>query len=166
MFVRVKRSVSKNSTSYSIIKDVYRNGKKTSKVVEALGNDEDILRKHPGVDPYTWAKEYAKKLTQEEKENSYKIIASYSPTKQIQLNKQTLFNTGYLFLQSIYHVLKLCKLAYYSRSSILNLFSCLSEVMCYYFHFISYVKKNMHAISLLFQEKKMPFKRHLLLSLI
>lgn len=110
MFVRVKRSVSKNSTSYSIIKDVYRNGKKTSKVVEALGNDEDILRKHPGVDPYTWAKEYAKKLTQEEKENSYKIIASYSPTKQIQLNKQTLFNTGYLFLQSIYHELKLDKI--------------------------------------------------------
>src|SRR5690625_4789000 len=108
--MRVKRSVSKNSTSYSIIKDIYRNGKKTSKVVEALGNDEDILRKHPGVDPYTWAKEYAKKLTQEEKENSYKIIASYSPTKQIQLNKQTLFNTGYLFLQSIYHELKLDKI--------------------------------------------------------
>lgn len=66
--MRVKRSFSKNSTSYSIIKDVYRDGKKTSKVVEALGNDEEILKKHPGVDPYTWAKEYAEKLTQEEKD--------------------------------------------------------------------------------------------------
>ena len=107
--MRVKKSVSKNSTSYSIIKDIYRNGKKTSKVVEALGNEEEILKKHPSVDPYTWAKEYAKKLTQEEKESNYKIITKYSPTKQIELNKQTLFNAGYLFLQSIYHELKLDK---------------------------------------------------------
>lgn len=105
--MRVKKSVSDNSTSYSIIKDVYRDGKKTSKVVEALGNDEEILERHPGVNPYTWAKEYAKKLTQEEKESSYKVIARYSPTKQIELNKQTLFNAGYFFLQSIYHELKL-----------------------------------------------------------
>ncbi|GAB3803514.1 IS1634 family transposase [Virgibacillus kimchii] len=105
--MRIKKSVSKGSTSYSVIKDVYRNGKKTSKVVEALGNDEEILEKHPGVDPYTWAKEYAKKLTQEEKESNYKIIARYSPAKQIELNKQTLFNSGYLFLQSLYHKLKL-----------------------------------------------------------
>lgn len=109
MFMRVKRSVSKNSTSYSIIKDVYRNGKKTSKVVEALGNDEEISQKYPGIDPYTWAKEYAKELREQEKESNRKVIAQYSPIKQIPLNKQTLFNTGYLFLQSIYHGLKLDK---------------------------------------------------------
>lgn len=108
--MRIKKSVSKGSTSYSVIKDVYRNGKKTSKIVEALGNDEDILEKHPHVDPYTWAKEYAKKLTQEEKESNYKVIAKYSPTKQIELNKQTLFHSGYLFLQSIYYELKLDKI--------------------------------------------------------
>lgn len=105
--MRVKKSVSKNSTSYSIIKDVFRNGKKSSKVVEALGNDEEILVKHPGVDPYTWAKEYAKELTQKEKESSQKVIVKYSPMKQIALNKQRQFNTGYFFLQSIYHELKL-----------------------------------------------------------
>lgn len=49
------------------------------------------------MNPYTWAKEYVKKLTEEEKENNFKIIAKYSPTKQIALNKQTLFNAGYLF---------------------------------------------------------------------
>ncbi|GAA3719252.1 hypothetical protein GCM10022378_06790 [Salinicoccus jeotgali] len=108
--MRIKKSVSKGSTSYSVIKDVYRNGKKTSKIVEALGNDEAILEKHPHVDPYTWAKEYAKKLTQEEKESSYKVIAKYSPTKQIKLNKQTLFHSGYLFLQSLYYELKLDKI--------------------------------------------------------
>ena len=50
--MRVKKSQSKHSTSYMIIKDVYVNGKKTTKVVEALGNDKEILEKHPGVDPY------------------------------------------------------------------------------------------------------------------
>jgi transposase len=105
--VRIKKSVSKNSTSYSVIKDVYRNGKKTSKVIEALGNEEEILEKHPGVDPYTWAKEYAKQLTQEDMKSSHKIIAKFSPSKQIALNRQTLFNAGYLFLQSLYHELKL-----------------------------------------------------------
>lgn len=106
-FMRVKKSISKNSTSYSIIKDVYRDGKKSSKVVEALGNDEEILKRHPGVDPYTWAKEYAEELTQ--KGNSHDVIARYSPTKQITLNKQRLFNVGYLFLQTIYHELKMDK---------------------------------------------------------
>lgn len=107
--MRVKKSVSKKSISYSIIKDVFRDGKKSSKVVESLGNDEEILARHPGVDPYTWAKEYAKKLTQEEKEKNHRIIAKYSPSKQIALNKQTLFNAGYLFLQSIYYELKIDK---------------------------------------------------------
>src|SRR5690625_4628972 len=109
--MRVKRSISKNSTSYSIIKDVYRNGKKTSKVVEALGNDEEILEKHHSVEPYTGAKEYTKELTRKEKENNHKVIAQYSPTQQISLNKQTLFNAGYLFLQAIYHELKLDKIS-------------------------------------------------------
>lgn len=107
--MRVKRSFSKNSTSYSIIKDVYRDGKKTSKVVEALGNDKDILKRNPGIDPYTWAKEYAEKLSQEEKERDSKVIVKYNPTKQIALGKQTLFTAGYLFLQAIFHELKLDK---------------------------------------------------------
>src|SRR5690625_3396945 len=108
--MRIKVSRSKNSNSYFVIKDIYRNNKRTTKVVESLGNDKDILSKYPDVDPYTWAKEYAKKLTLEEKKNNRKIIARYNPTKQIERNKQTLFNAGYLFLQSIYHELKLDKI--------------------------------------------------------
>lgn len=107
--MRIKVSRSKNSNSYFVIKDIYRNNKRTTKVVESLGNDKDILSKYPDVDPYTWAKEYAKKLTLEEKKNNRRIIAKYNPTKQIERNKQTLFNAGYLFLQSIYHELKLDK---------------------------------------------------------
>ena len=106
IILRIKKSVSKNSTSYSVIKDIYRNGKKTTKVVEALGNDQDILAKHPGVDPYTWAKEYAKYLTEQENEENQPITAKFQPTNQISTDHQRLYNVGYLFLQSIYHDLK------------------------------------------------------------
>jgi len=109
--MRIKKSKSKNSISYSVIKDVYRNGKRTTKVVEALGNHEEILEKYPGVDPMEWAKDYAEQLTREEKDKNKKISVQYDPNKKITTGKQNLFNVGYLFLQSIFHELKLDKLS-------------------------------------------------------
>lgn len=79
--MRIKVSQSKNSISYFVIKDMYRNNKRTTKVVESLGNHDDILKRHPGIDPYAWAQEYAKKLTLEEKEYNHQIIAKYDPSK-------------------------------------------------------------------------------------
>lgn len=108
--MRVKKSQSKYSTSYMIIKDVYQNGKKTTKVVEALGNDQEILKRHPGVDPYEWAKQYAKELTKKEKEKNAKIVAKYDPNKLISKDQQRSYNVGYLFLQTLYHQLKLDKI--------------------------------------------------------
>lgn len=106
--MRIKKSVSKNSVSYSVIKNVRDiNGNSTTKVVEALGNEQDIREKHPGVDPEEWAKAYAKTLTEQEKQQNANIIAKYDPNKPIAKNKQRSFNVGYLFLQSIYHQLKL-----------------------------------------------------------
>lgn len=109
--MRVKTSKSKNSISYSVIKDVTRNGKRTTKVVETLGNHEEISEKHPGVDPMEWAKDYAKRLTLEEKDKNKNISVQYNPNKKITTGKQNLFNVGYLFLQSIFHELKLDKLS-------------------------------------------------------
>lgn len=64
--MRIKKSVSKNSVSYSVIDNVRDiNGKSTTKVIEALGNEEQIREKYPGVDPEEWARAYAKKLTEE-----------------------------------------------------------------------------------------------------
>lgn len=109
--MRVKTSKSKNSISYSVIKDIYRNGKRTTKVVETLGNHEEILKKHPGVDPMEWAKAYAERLTLEEKDKNKKITIQYNPNKKIPIGKQNLFNVGYLFLKSIFHELNLDKLS-------------------------------------------------------
>ena len=106
--VRVKIARSKNSTSYSIIKDVYNeNGKRTTKVVEALGNEEEILEKYPGVDPYVWAKQYAKELAQQEKKKNTKIIVKLDKSKQLPKGKQQSYHLGYLFLEDIFYDLKL-----------------------------------------------------------
>ena len=110
--MRIKVSRSKNSESYFVIKDIYRDNKRTSKVVEALGNRREIQEKHPGIDPLEWAKKYAKKLTEEEKQKNAKIIAKYDPNKTIPKEKQRSFNIGYLFLQSIYHELKIDKVCH------------------------------------------------------
>ncbi len=105
--MRIKISRSKNSESYFLIKDIYKNGKRTTKVVEALGNRDEIQRKYPDQDPLEWAKSYAKKRTEEDKTESAKIMAAYNPNKLIPKETQRSFNIGYLFLQSIYHQLKL-----------------------------------------------------------
>jgi transposase len=105
--MRIKVSRSKHSESYFVIKDIYKNKKRTTKVVEALGNREDIQRKHPGVDPLEWAQSYAWKLTEEETQKKAKIMVAYDPNKVIPKEAQRSFNVGYLFLQSIYHQLKL-----------------------------------------------------------
>lgn len=109
--MRIKKSVSKNSVSYSVIENVRDiNGKSTTKVVEALGNEEEIREKHPDVDPEEWAREYAKKLTEEKKKNSEKIIVKHDPNKFIPKGDKRSYNIGYLFLKSIYHQLKLDKI--------------------------------------------------------
>ena len=105
--LRIKKSRSKNSVSYAVIKDITRNGKRTTKIVETLGNHEEIKQKHPEMDPEEWAKQRAAELTEQEKQKKQKIAIHYDPTKKIKKDKQQLFNVGYLFLQSILAQLKL-----------------------------------------------------------
>lgn len=106
--MRIKKSVSKSSISYSVIENVRDiNGKSTTKVIEALGNEKEIREKHPGVDPEEWARNYAKKLTEQKKQIHTGIIAKYNPQKEIERHQRRSFNIGYLFLQAIYYQLGL-----------------------------------------------------------
>lgn len=106
--MRIKKSVSKNSVSYLVIENVRDiNGKSTTKVVEALGNEQQIRERHPDVDPEEWARAYAKKITEEKKKKSEAIIIKHNPFKRISKGEKRSFNVGYLFLKSIYHQLKL-----------------------------------------------------------
>jgi len=110
--MRLKVTKSKNAASLYVIKSIYKNGVRTSKIVEKLGTEAELREKLNGADPYEWAKEYIKKLNEEEKEQTRKILVPYEQSKIIPKNEQRSFNGGYLFLQKIYHELgihKICK---------------------------------------------------------
>ena len=100
-------SKSKNSTSLYVTKCIYKNGKRSSKIVEKLGTVAELEKKLNGQDPIEWAKKYVEELTKREKERTREINIKYSPSKLIPKDKQQLFYGGYLFLQKIYHDLKL-----------------------------------------------------------
>lgn len=105
--MRLKITKSKNAASLYVIKDVIRNGKRTTKIVEKLGTLEELKKKLKNEDPIEWSKKYIKNLNDQEKINTRKIIIEKSQNKLIEKEKQTLYNCGYLFLEKIYYKLKL-----------------------------------------------------------
>ena len=86
-----------------MIKSVTINGKRTSKVIEKLGNLDEVKIKAQGKDPYKWAQDYVDLLNKEEKDNYNDILVKLSQTKSLEKNTNFLFNGGYLFLQDIYY---------------------------------------------------------------
>lgn len=112
--MRLNVTKSKNSASLYVIKSIYNSKTQSnySKIVEKLGTEAELREKLNGADPYEWAKEYIKKLNEEEKEQSRKILLPFEQSKIISKGEKRSFNGGYLFLQKIYHELglhKLCK---------------------------------------------------------
>lgn len=109
--MRLSLVKSKNTTQFYVIKS-YRNenGKNTSKIIEKLGNEQEVILKANGEDPIIWAKKYIKNLNEKEKNEGIDIIAKFSQSKQIPENIQITYNGGYLFLQDIYYSLELDKI--------------------------------------------------------
>lgn len=105
--MRLMISESKNAKSLYVIKSVYKNGKHSTKIIEKLGAYDDLLAKLNGEDPIKWAKDYIETLNEEEAASNKEVLVKYSPSKQIDRNKQRTFNCGYLFLQKLYHQLGL-----------------------------------------------------------
>jgi len=103
---------SKNAASLYVVKSIYENGKRSSKVVEKLGTVAGLEKKLNDQDPIEWAKKYVEELNKKEKEEKREVLVKYSPSKLIDKGEQRLFNGGYIFLQKIYHDLglhKICK---------------------------------------------------------
>lgn len=105
--MRIKITKTKNSESLYVIKSTYIDKKHSTKIVEKLGTLDEVKIKAGNKDPYEWAKEYAQKLTQEEKEGTRTIMKAYSQNKLLNKNENNDFNIGYLFLQDIYYKLGL-----------------------------------------------------------
>lgn len=105
--MRVKTTNTSNGKLFYIIKTYYdTKGIEHTLTVEKLGKEHDI-RQRTGTDPMQWARERAKILTQKEKEENKDISLAFSPSSLITKHYQYSFNVGYLFLQKIFHELKL-----------------------------------------------------------
>ena len=130
--MRLMISKSPNAQSLYVIKSVFQEGKRSSKIVEKLGTYDELQIKLNGEDPIAWAKNYINELNKMDKEDKHKVMVQYSPTKLIEKDQQHSFNGGYLFLQKIYHELGLhsiCKQISDKYKFAFNLNSILSRLI-------------------------------------
>ena len=110
--MRLNLVKSKNATQFYVIKSYRENGVNHTKIVEKLGNLEEVTKKAGEQDPYEWAKAYVSELNRREKEGREpKVIAEYDPQRSLVSGNQKLYSGGYLFLQKIYHELGLHKIS-------------------------------------------------------
>lgn len=105
--MRIKTTKTNSNTNYYVIKDFKINGKRTTKIIEKLGTENDIKLKFNINDVKSFLNEYISNLNKEENKSKSTLIKFYDENKLIELNKQFSFNGGYLFLQDIYYSLKL-----------------------------------------------------------
>ena len=105
--MRIRTTKTKNTIQYAIIKDVNKNGKRTTCVYENIGNLDKLKQRAKDEDPIEWLKKYVQELNIKDKEDNLPVIIKKNPNKIIEKNIQTSFNIGYLFLQKIYYKLGL-----------------------------------------------------------
>ena len=104
--MRLSTSRSKNTIIYYIIKDYTKNGKRSTKIVEKIGNINEVKVKAGNQDYKEWLKEYVKKYNEEHCKKEI-IIIKKNNKKIIDSNVNNKFNIGYLFLEKIYNQLKI-----------------------------------------------------------
>lgn len=108
--MRIKITKSKNCEHYSIIQDITKDGKRTTKVYENIGNMDSLKQKAGSENPLVWLKNYVEDLNNKAKNKTLPIIIKKYEDKIIEKDIQNSFNIGYLFLQTIYYSLKLNKI--------------------------------------------------------
>lgn len=110
--MRLQITKSKNAECFYVVKSIYENKKRSSIVVEKLGNLAAVKEKAGNCDPYIWAKAYVDELNKKEQQAKLDDISiTFSPNHSIDFDKQIKFTGGYLFLQKIYHQLGLNKIS-------------------------------------------------------
>ena len=104
--MRLKTTKSKNATLYYVIKDFTNiKGKRTTKIFEKLGNQEQVEKRFGKINTINKIKEYINELNKEDKDELLK--REYNPNKRITPGIKRQFNVGYLFLQKLYNQLKI-----------------------------------------------------------
>lgn len=103
--MRYKTTKTKNTIQYTIIRDIKKNGKRTTCVYENIGSFEKLKLRAGDEEPLVWLNNYVKELNKKSKEDSLPVIIQKNPNKIIDKNVQYSFNVGYLFLQDLYYKL-------------------------------------------------------------
>lgn len=103
--MRLKITKTNTSTNYYIIKDINKNGKRSTMIYERLGTEKEILEKSNGEDIFVWIQKYLDKLNAQK--NELPVFIKKYPSALIPKDEQNLFNCGYLFLEKIYYELGL-----------------------------------------------------------
>lgn len=65
--MRINKTRSKNQEHYSIIQDINKNGKRTTRVYENIGNLEMLKLRAGNEDPIVWLSNYVKELNRKTK---------------------------------------------------------------------------------------------------
>ena len=105
MYVHLVKS--KDDQIVYISKSIRKGSKVYRKCIKKLGLLSELASQYD--DPLAYAKQIAQEMTEAENENKEDVILRLSASKKIDLNKQHIFNAGYLFLQKIYYGLSLDK---------------------------------------------------------
>ena len=105
--MKVSVSKSKNQTIYYLSKSVWINGKSTTKTIEKIGSEDELLKVCGDLTPLEWAKQYAARRSAEEKASKKDIMIKYSSSALIKKGTCRSVNVGYLFLKDIYYDLKI-----------------------------------------------------------
>ncbi len=104
--MRIMKGKSKNPT-YHVIQDIKRNGKRSTEIIENLGNASEICAKYNVSDADEWATVYIQSLRDKAATNNHKVLIPFYTNTIVEKDKTLTFNAGYLFLQKIYHQLGL-----------------------------------------------------------
>ena len=100
--MRLTANRNASGTTYYIIRSIVREGKRSSEVVERLGNEKEIMEKYHCNDAAAWAKARLEQLNAQEKEKVHKVLMPYRTDSLIPVDRQNSFQVGYLFLQKLY----------------------------------------------------------------
>lgn len=96
-------------TRLYVIKSTYdpKTKKRSTKIVEKLGREDEIRAREGCEDARAWAKAYVGELNRKEKEEGEAVLIRYRPSRLLESGRQRRYSGGYVFLQRLYHELKL-----------------------------------------------------------
>ena len=107
--MRVKTVKStKGSISYSIIRDITKpDGKRSTEIVQNLGNHETLQQLCPEMAPMDYARKIARELSEAEAKGKVTVVKEFDSERLIERDNQNGYDIGYLFIDKLFFELKL-----------------------------------------------------------